>query len=42
MALVSIAVAADGGGGDWIAPQRALAAALVLEGLGAGALVLAG
>ena len=42
MALVSIAGRLAGAVGDWIAPQRALAAALVLEGLGAGALVLAG
>ena len=42
MALVSIAGRLTGAVGDWIAPQRALAAALVLEGLGAGALVLAG
>ncbi len=42
MALVSILGRLAGAVGDWIAPQRALAAALVLEGLGAGALVLAG
>ena len=42
MALVSIAGRIAGAVGDWIAPQRALAAALVLEGLGAGALVFAG
>ena len=42
MALVSIGGRLMGAVGDWIAPQRALAAALVLEGLGAGALVLAG
>lgn len=42
MALVSIGGRLMGAVGDWIAPQRVLAAALVLEGLGAGALVLAG
>ena len=42
MALVSILGRLAGAVGDWIAPQRALAAALVIEGLGAGALVLAG
>ena len=42
MALVSIAGRLAGAVGDWIAPQRALAAALVLEGLGAGALIFAG
>lgn len=42
MALVSIAGRLAGAAGDWIAPQRALAAALLLEGLGAGALALAG
>ncbi len=42
MALVSIGGRLMGAVGDWIAPQRALAVALVLEGLGAGALVLAG
>lgn len=41
MALVSIGGRLMGAVGDWIAPQYALAAALVLEGLGAGALVLA-
>ena len=42
MALVSIAGRLAGAVGDWIAPQRALAVALVLEGLGAGALIFAG
>lgn len=42
MALVSIGGRMMGAVGDWVAPQRALAAALALEGLGAGALVLAG
>ena len=41
MALISIAGRLGGALGDWVSPQRMLAVALAIEGLGAGALLLA-
>ena len=41
MALISIGGRLLGAAGDWVSPQWALAVALALEGLGAGALLLA-
>ena len=41
MALISIGGRLMGAVGDWVSPQRALAVALALEGLGAGGLLLA-